>query len=111
MGERLDIQGRIYDRRTIQLLDAHDRLVGRELIFTYDPTQDAWESSRPDGAARRSPSARWHRRRIRIRGRRLHGGPIDHETFVMNGLARISHWADLLPSRDFSAIDNDTHLR
>jgi hypothetical protein len=111
MAEKLDMQGRIFDRRTVYLLDAHDRPIGRELVFTYDPAQGLWETYQPFGAARRSPTARWHRRRVRVLGRDLQKGHLEYETFVMNGLARTTHWADLLPPRDFSSTDNESLLR
>ena len=111
MSERLDINGEIYDRRTIYLLDPQDRPTGRPIVFTYNRAENVWESQQANGAARRSAGARWHRRLLRVRGRDLQSGLIEYETFVMNGNAQITHWVDLLPARDFSAIDNESFRR
>jgi hypothetical protein len=109
MSERLDLYGRITAKRTVRLLDPHDRPLDREIGFTYDPASGGWSSYQPLGAARRSPTARWHRRLLRVGGRDLASGTLELETFVMNGLTRISHWADLLPGGNFSSIDNERH--
>jgi hypothetical protein len=111
MSERFDLYGQITAKRIVRLLDPNDRPLDREIGFTYDPASGGWSSYQPLGAARRSVKARWHRRLLRVRGRDLGGAPLEHETFVMNGLTQISHWADLLPGADFAAIDNEGYLR
>ncbi len=87
-------------------LEGRNGLERRPVVFTWCPDAFAWVSG-PVAAARRAPRGKWFDRWLIVRGEDLRGGRLELCSDAMGDPAIIERWADAVPARQRSEIDND----